>query len=268
MNRFFKIILIFFLIILNINFAYAHPGGTDSNGGHHVTATGEYHYHHGYPPHDHVNGICPYRNDNKTGINNGMTTFSSGNIKNDSGNGLVNFISDHFIISGIGLIILYSTIRNFIINVKEKQKTAIREEEKAIREKKERDIREKERVIKYNEELNYYKSLYEGKSALEIAKVPNNIIFGDDDLPISIDDSGLPWGREFTVYYTPNGNRFHTKIGCSNATRMIHAFKIIRRKPHCLKCVNSDYEIKYIESYKWYLEYVKIKNIKLKYHID
>jgi hypothetical protein len=49
---------------------------------------------------------------------------------------------------------------------------------------------------------------------------------------------------------------------------MIHAFKIIRRKPHCLKCVNSDYEIKYIESYKWYLEYVKIKNIKLKYHID
>lgn len=212
MNRFFKIILIFFLIILNINFAYAHPGGTDSNGGHHVTATGEYHYHHGYPPHDHVNGICPYRNDNKTGINNGMTTFSSGNIKNDSGNGLVNFISDHFIISGIGLIILYSTIRNFIINVKEKQKTAIREEEKAIREKKERDIREKERVIKYNEELNYYKSLYEGKSALEIAKVPNNIIFGDDDLPISIDDSGLPWGREFTVYYTPNGNRFHTKI--------------------------------------------------------
>ena len=46
--------------------AFAHPGRTDSNGGHHVTATGEYHYHHGYPAHDHYDidgdGVldCPY----------------------------------------------------------------------------------------------------------------------------------------------------------------------------------------------------------------
>jgi len=121
-NRFFKIILIFFLIILNINFAYAHPGGTDSNGGHHVTATGEYHYHHGKPAHDHYSGICPYRNDNKTGINNGMTTFSSGSITNDSGNGLTNYISDHFIISGLGLIIFYEILRNLFITLKKNRK--------------------------------------------------------------------------------------------------------------------------------------------------
>ncbi len=46
--------------------AFAHPGRTDSNGGHYVTATGEYHYHHGYPAHDHYDidgdGVldCPY----------------------------------------------------------------------------------------------------------------------------------------------------------------------------------------------------------------
>lgn len=40
--------------------AHAHPGGTDSKGGHYNRSTGEYHYHHGYPEHQHTNGICPY----------------------------------------------------------------------------------------------------------------------------------------------------------------------------------------------------------------
>lgn len=44
----------------------AHPGDTDENGGHTVADTGEYHYHHGYPAHDHYDidgdGVadCPY----------------------------------------------------------------------------------------------------------------------------------------------------------------------------------------------------------------
>lgn len=40
--------------------AIAHSGRTDSNGGHYNHSTGEYHYHHGYPAHQHDNGICPY----------------------------------------------------------------------------------------------------------------------------------------------------------------------------------------------------------------
>ena len=46
--------------------ACAHPGKTDKNGGHYDYSTGEYHYHHGYPAHDHPNGICPYDYDDKT----------------------------------------------------------------------------------------------------------------------------------------------------------------------------------------------------------
>lgn len=44
----------------------AHPGDTDENGGHIDHTTGEYHYHHGYPAHDHYDidgdGIldCPH----------------------------------------------------------------------------------------------------------------------------------------------------------------------------------------------------------------
>ena len=43
---------------------FAHPGKTDSDGGHYDRSSGEYHYHHGYPAHQHDNGTCPYDFDN------------------------------------------------------------------------------------------------------------------------------------------------------------------------------------------------------------
>ena len=50
----------------------AHPGKTDSNGGHYDHDAGEYHYHHGYSAHSHYDangdGIvdCPYDFDDQT----------------------------------------------------------------------------------------------------------------------------------------------------------------------------------------------------------
>jgi hypothetical protein len=61
----------------------AHPGKTDNNGGHTDSSTGEYHYHHGYPAHDHYDmngdGIkdCPYNFDDKTGYNTGNSSQSN-----------------------------------------------------------------------------------------------------------------------------------------------------------------------------------------------
>jgi hypothetical protein len=52
--------------------AAAHSGRTDENGGHTDHSTGEYHYHHGYPAHQHkdMDGDgkkdCPYEFDDKT----------------------------------------------------------------------------------------------------------------------------------------------------------------------------------------------------------
>ena len=60
----------------------AHPGKTDSSGGHTDKSTGEYHYHHGYSAHDHYDmdgdGIrdCPYDFDDKTGQNSGSPSDS------------------------------------------------------------------------------------------------------------------------------------------------------------------------------------------------
>lgn len=59
----------------------AHSGGTDSQGGHYNRSTGQYHYHHGYPAHQHTGGVCPYNFDDKTGQSSGTKgggTQSSG----------------------------------------------------------------------------------------------------------------------------------------------------------------------------------------------
>ena len=64
-----RIILSIFLVLLLLSIPLsvsAHAGKTDSQGGHTDWSTGEYHYHHGYPAHDHYDmdgdGIldCPY----------------------------------------------------------------------------------------------------------------------------------------------------------------------------------------------------------------
>ncbi len=49
-----------FLLAVFLSIITLHPGGTDANGGHYDRSTGEYHYHHGYPAHQHPNGVCPY----------------------------------------------------------------------------------------------------------------------------------------------------------------------------------------------------------------
>lgn len=61
-----KLISVALLILLTLVFAFnanAHPGRTDSDGGHYDRSTGEYHYHHGRPAHDHPNGKCPYEDE-------------------------------------------------------------------------------------------------------------------------------------------------------------------------------------------------------------
>lgn len=60
MKRIFLIVACLLLAICITSVAFAHSGRTDGSGGHWNHSTGEYHYHHGKPEHDHINGICPY----------------------------------------------------------------------------------------------------------------------------------------------------------------------------------------------------------------
>jgi len=59
-----KIAAVFISLLLLVSVAQAHSGRTDSSGGHrdnqNASGLGSYHYHHGYGPHLHPGGICPY----------------------------------------------------------------------------------------------------------------------------------------------------------------------------------------------------------------
>lgn len=82
-----------FLIVLLLIFSVsAHPGKTDSNGGHRDSSTGEYHYHHGYPAHQHTDldgdgkKDCPYHFDDQTGQHSGSSLNSSSTSSSNSAN--------------------------------------------------------------------------------------------------------------------------------------------------------------------------------------
>ena len=61
------LIIVVALLIIHIPLNnFAHQGRTDSNGGHYDRSTGEYHYHHGYKAHQHIDGKCPYEYEDKT----------------------------------------------------------------------------------------------------------------------------------------------------------------------------------------------------------
>lgn len=80
---------IFLCLMLLSIVASAHAGRTDASGGHWDRSDGTYHYHHGYPAHQHTNGICPYDYNNLTGYNSGSSsltsTVASVSYENDSG---------------------------------------------------------------------------------------------------------------------------------------------------------------------------------------
>lgn len=78
--RFLKLLIAVSLCLILALAVFAHPGGTDSSGGHYDRSTREYHYHHGYSAHQHYDkngdGIldCPYAFDDKTGSSSGSSS--------------------------------------------------------------------------------------------------------------------------------------------------------------------------------------------------
>lgn len=97
MNKNKKRVLLILLTVLSIisiaGNSYAHPGKTDSNGGHkdnqNKSGLGSYHYHcGGYPAHLHTNGVCPYASDstssNNSGQKNTSKSYSSSNLKDNN----------------------------------------------------------------------------------------------------------------------------------------------------------------------------------------
>lgn len=89
MKRLAYIVSILAMVGLLVATSYAHSGRTDRKGGHYNRSTGKYHYHHGYPAHDHYDidgdgkADCPYKFNDKTDHSNHGSSSNSTNKKND-----------------------------------------------------------------------------------------------------------------------------------------------------------------------------------------
>ena len=82
MRRWFSLLFCIVLVLTLPITALAHPGRTDSSGGHTDRSTGEYHYHHGYSAHDHydMDGDgdldCPHDFNDAAGSRSGSSSRS------------------------------------------------------------------------------------------------------------------------------------------------------------------------------------------------
>ena len=115
--------LAFLVLVLTFTLttpSVAHPGRTDSGGGH--NSPSGYHYHHGYPAHSHSGGVCPYDYDDKTNHDNN-NSFGNSNKQSSYTSSTVDetHISGTDILSSIVvLIVIVINIYLLVCAIKEK----------------------------------------------------------------------------------------------------------------------------------------------------
>ena len=102
-----KRISIFLLTIATCLSIFTHPGRTEGDGGHYNRSTEEYHYHHGYPEHQHRNGVCPYNYEDDTNEDSNKTLTSREAKDKTKEFSLISVIEWFSLLGGIGYVIAY-----------------------------------------------------------------------------------------------------------------------------------------------------------------
>lgn len=274
-----KVFSLVFSLVLAFSLApvvFAHPGGTDSSGGHTDRLTGGYHYHHGYSAHQHedLDGDgdldCPYDYDDKTGQNSGSTYRSSYSSSTPAPtytprplptatpvpNEKVEAPSFSDVLKGlllgfspfVGVFIIVQIVKS-----KKARKRKTLEDAECKRKEHEQWLAEKAEYTKQ----------FGGKPLLELAGAPSGCFVADDGLPAA--PGTERWGYGYTFYVTYSGKAFHNS-SCRYGQGCIpeNAYNLSRwsDKHPCCYCRPK------LPDLSWYQEYLRIKAIKEKYQID
>lgn len=223
----------------------AHSGGTDAYGGHYDRSTGEYHYHHGFPAHQHINGVCPYDFADRTGSNSG-TGESSGADRAESGKSEGKSSENHIDLSWVLPLILPVGAGLFVLCVVAADKLEKRKWKK-----------------QWTMERKKLMAQYSRKTKNQIASecgMPAELEIGPDGLPKEAGASG--WGRSMTFYVSRSGHVYHCRPDCDKrASIQEHADRLGDRVP-CRKCRPSRPDLRWFWTYKSILSQLKRYEIK------
>lgn len=272
---------------------YAHPGRTDSNGGHYNRSTGEYHYHHGYPAHQHIDGECPYDYDDQTD--------HSESEDDSENNGITNFLILLGLTSSAVLIyIIYSSIRTkkrnkqsekfrnlllpLVDEINCERQYVFTQSASILRNKfnnikceyinLESDINELDREKRKSIIVSdYFKSFYDDFPRLsnsmlndftinELVNIPERYYFDDKKL---CSKNNI---YSFELYKTSTGKKIHLIKGCSGSDITINISEFDSSKyEFCKKCFNSKnnsivYQMLVYGFPEWYKKYMYFYNLK------
>lgn len=240
-----RIIITLLLLMLFVPTAYTHPGRTDAKGGHTNHNTGEYHYHHGYPEHQHINGECPYDFVDKTGQTSSGGSGSAGNHSSNKSSTTTSVHPGSLSKKATGLHPLVIPIGSSAAVTY----TGV----KLIQRKK----KEKEEAAERQRKLLIYKQEYDGKEFRSVFNVPYNLALGADDRPILRNSPP----EEFLVYVTPNGQKYHSR-NCQYARwgKAVSVWTATQRQcTPCRLCCPPRYD------FSWYKKYIQLKTDLKKY---
>lgn len=261
-----QILLIVALVLSLSATAIAHPGRTDSEGGHHVGGTSEYHYHHGYEAHQHTGGICPYDFDDKTGENSGSSSsgsstanpdwspsFSAQEKKTSSlGDTLVFiFLEAPILLFGVWYL-CWTAWGLFKILILEPISEAKKEKENAR-------IREEQLRAEYQQ----IHSLYSGKTKIEIAKscgMPDGFYVDENNHVHEQGCNDTP--DRCIVYVASKGSVYHRNSRCCQRYLTPVNIVQVRHLNTCRYCAPDRFDL------QWYDSYLEVLRLMRKHGIE
>lgn len=267
-----SILLMCFLPI----YAFAHSGKTDGKGGHTDSSTGDYHYHHGYPAHDHYDmdgdGIadCPYNFDNKTGqssggvSNNSSTQIGSSNkinsttSKKEEVDTVPTFIN--WVIGILAFVILC-----LLLIIRSKNETIERNERTFRRLQKDEETKVKESLTSLHQDLVAH---YGAEYLHVISGAMLDDFLDENNYPHNSEE---PAFDQYTFYlgghpYGSDVKYHHRSCRYARSSYPVNAMYLRERrhfKP-CMLCPCGLPDTSWVEKYKKHSEFLKKYEVDLK----
>ena len=234
--------MIMCITVLFFSSVCAHPGRTDSKGGHYDHSTGEYHLHTGEHAGKNSSGSGDSNNDKLLII---PPISSSEELKKQNTVNSKNINNNKNAILAIGIVFAVFLIIYFIGWLIDAKNTKRKLKEQLEKEK------------QFLEEKEDFVSFLNGRTLREVAGVPLEIVFVNG---LPKDNNKSPFGN-FTVYRTKEGKCYHKKEYCVPNAYPVHCLDTKHLRA-CSRCHAKR------EMPQWYYDYEELKKQSKKFQLD